>query len=234
VIPRDHVSITFVLSGIRAPKTARNEHERSEPYGPEALEFATRRYMQREVEVEFEAVDKTGGFIGAMYLNKTENAAITLVKEGLASVHAFSAEGLSWAKALMEAEEEAKKARKNVNFFLVVFFPPFPFLMTSPFEPGLGELHRGGRKSSSARSGECYTSKRGVYRRDRERHSYGRIRILGSNPEHRRWDRRLSPLGCYGLLKIFFRHSSSGEDDGRIRRVLQERAIASRLSAQSE
>jgi staphylococcal nuclease domain-containing protein 1 len=71
--------------------------------------------MQREVEVEFDAVDKTGGFIGAMYVNKTENVAITLVKEGLATVHAHSSEGLAWAKALTDAEEEAKTARKNVS-----------------------------------------------------------------------------------------------------------------------
>jgi staphylococcal nuclease domain-containing protein 1 len=115
MIPRDNVTLTLVLSGIRAPKTARNESERSDPYGPEAAEFATRRYMQRDVEIEFEAVDKSGGFIGAMYLNKTENVAITLVKEGLASVHAHSAENLSWAKALSDAEEEAKKAKKNVS-----------------------------------------------------------------------------------------------------------------------
>ena len=60
--------------------------------------------MQREVEVEFDTVDKTGGFIGSMYLNQTENVAIALVKEGLATVHAYSAENLSWAKALTDAE----------------------------------------------------------------------------------------------------------------------------------
>ncbi|KAG8833983.1 hypothetical protein FRC17_009765 [Serendipita sp. 399] len=113
IIPRDNVTLTFVLAGIRAPKTARREDEKSEPYGPEAADFATRRYMQRDVEVEFEAVDKSGGFIGSMYLNK-ENAAIALVKEGLATVHAHSAENLSWSKQLMEAEEEAKQARKNI------------------------------------------------------------------------------------------------------------------------
>lgn len=71
--------------------------------------------MQRDVEIEFEAVDKSGGFIGAMYYNKTENVALVLVKEGLATVHVHSAEGLAWAKALGEAEEESKKARKNVG-----------------------------------------------------------------------------------------------------------------------
>lgn len=60
--------------------------------------------MQRDVEFEVESIDKSGGFIGSLYLNKTENAALALVKEGLATIHSFSAEGLSWAKQLFEAE----------------------------------------------------------------------------------------------------------------------------------
>jgi len=71
--------------------------------------------MQRDVEIEFDAVDKSGGFIGAMFVNRTENAAITLVKEGLASVHAYSTEGLSWSKQLLDAEAEAKAAKKGVS-----------------------------------------------------------------------------------------------------------------------
>lgn len=60
--------------------------------------------MQRDVEIEVDSVDKSGGFIGALFVNKTENAAISLVKEGLATVHSYSAEGLSWARHLFEAE----------------------------------------------------------------------------------------------------------------------------------
>jgi staphylococcal nuclease domain-containing protein 1 len=60
--------------------------------------------MQRDVEFEVDAIDKSGGFIGTLYLNKTENAAIVLVKEGLATVHSFSAESLSWAQQLYDAE----------------------------------------------------------------------------------------------------------------------------------
>ena len=93
-----------MLSGIRAPRTARNASETSEPFGSEASEFATRRYMQRDVEIEVHDADKSGGFIGALYLNKTENAAITLVREGLATVHAYSADNLAWAKQLYDAE----------------------------------------------------------------------------------------------------------------------------------
>jgi len=91
-------------TGIRAPRTARNPSEKGEPYGAEASEFATRRYMQRDVDFEVDSIDKSGGFIGALYLNKSENVAISLVKEGLATVHAFSADSLSWAQQLYDAE----------------------------------------------------------------------------------------------------------------------------------
>ena len=60
--------------------------------------------MQRDVEFEVESTDKSGGFIGALYVNKTENVALSLLKEGLATVHDYSAEGLSWARQLREAE----------------------------------------------------------------------------------------------------------------------------------
>ncbi|KAJ3488096.1 hypothetical protein NLI96_g3083 [Meripilus lineatus] len=113
-LPKDNQVLTFVLGGIRAPRTARNTSEKSEPFGAEAHEFASRRLMQRDVEIEVHDVDKSGGFIGALYLNKTENAALMLLREGLASVHDYSAEGLSYAKQLYEAEAEAKAARRGI------------------------------------------------------------------------------------------------------------------------
>ena len=71
--------------------------------------------MQRDCEFEIHDVDKSGGFIGALYINKTENAAVALAREGLATVHSYSADGLSWAKQLYDAEEEAKKAKRHVS-----------------------------------------------------------------------------------------------------------------------
>lgn len=90
-------------AGIRAPRSARNASDKGEPYGTEATDYAFRRCMQRDVEFEVDSVDKSGGFIGCLYINK-ENFALALVKEGLATVHAYSAEGLSWARQLNETE----------------------------------------------------------------------------------------------------------------------------------
>jgi staphylococcal nuclease domain-containing protein 1 len=69
--------------------------------------------MQRDVEFEVDTIDKSGGFIGSLYLNKTDNAAVTLVKEGLATVHSFSADGFGWARQLYDAEVGSDSVRKN-------------------------------------------------------------------------------------------------------------------------
>lgn len=112
LLPKENAKITFVLGGIRAPRSAR-ANEKSEPYGAEAHAFAN-RYMQRDVEVAFDTNDKAGGFIGAMYSNG-QNVAVEIVREGLASVHEASARHLPFGAELLAAEEEAKKAQKNVS-----------------------------------------------------------------------------------------------------------------------
>ena len=60
-LPKQDLKFTLVLSGIKCPKTARHPGERNEPFGAEALDFATRHAMQRDVEVEIESTDKSGG-----------------------------------------------------------------------------------------------------------------------------------------------------------------------------
>ncbi|EFW16194.1 hypothetical protein D8B26_006099 [Coccidioides posadasii str. Silveira] len=113
LIPRDNAKLTFVLSGIRAPKSARNPGEASEPFGQEAHDFANRRCMQRDVEIDVETIDKVGGFIGTLYVNR-ENFAKILLEEGLATVHAYSAEQSGHGPELFAAEKKAKEARKGI------------------------------------------------------------------------------------------------------------------------
>ncbi|KAL1958656.1 hypothetical protein VTO42DRAFT_3999 [Malbranchea cinnamomea] len=113
LIPRDNAKLTFVLSGIRAPKSARNPGETSEPFGQEAHDFAIRRCMQRDVEIDVEALDKVGGFIGTLYVNR-ENFAKILLEEGLAKVHPYSAEQSGHAAELYAAEKKAKELRKGL------------------------------------------------------------------------------------------------------------------------
>jgi len=66
-----------------------------------------------QVEVEVEAMDKGGNFIGWLYIDGV-NLSVALVEEGLAKVH-FTAERSSHAKSLQHAETKAKESKLNVS-----------------------------------------------------------------------------------------------------------------------
>ncbi|KIX10150.1 uncharacterized protein Z518_01231 [Rhinocladiella mackenziei CBS 650.93] len=113
LVPRENAKLTFVLSGIRTPKPARQPGDTAEPFGQEAYDFANRRCLQRDVEIDVENTDKVGGFIGTMYVGR-DNFARALVEEGLAEVHAYSAEQSGHANELFAAQKKAKEARKGM------------------------------------------------------------------------------------------------------------------------
>ncbi|KAF2748085.1 hypothetical protein M011DRAFT_493974 [Sporormia fimetaria CBS 119925] len=113
LVPRENAKLTLVLSGIRAPRSARNPTDKGEPFGQEAHDFANKRTLQRDVEIDIDDCDKVGGFIGTLYVNR-ENFAKSLLEEGLASVHAYSAEKSGNANELYAAEKKAKDARKGL------------------------------------------------------------------------------------------------------------------------
>ena len=113
LIPRENAKLTLVLSCIRAPRSARNPQEASEPFGQEALDFSSRKCMQRDVEVDIEGTDKVGGFVGTLYVNR-ENFSKLLLEEGFASVHAYSAEQSAQGPELFAAEKKAKDARRGI------------------------------------------------------------------------------------------------------------------------
>ncbi|KAI9894735.1 MAG: hypothetical protein M1814_002092 [Vezdaea aestivalis] len=112
LIPRESQKLTLVLGGIRAPKTARNESEKTEPFGQESYDLAVRRLLQRDVEIEVEGTDKVGGFIGTLWINR-DNFAKILVEEGFATVHAYSAEGSAAGQELFAAERNAQESHKG-------------------------------------------------------------------------------------------------------------------------
>ena len=113
LVPRENSKLTFVLGGIRAPRSARGPNDTAEPFGQEAHDFAVKRCMQRDVEIDVEDTDKQGGFIGTLYVNR-ESFAKVLVEEGLASVHAYSAEKSGNANELFQAEQKAKDGRRGM------------------------------------------------------------------------------------------------------------------------
>ena len=112
-VPRESIKLTFVLGGIRAPKSARNPTDKGEPFGKEAHDLANNRLNQRDVEINVHDIDKTGGFIGELYIGGQSFAKI-LVEEGFATVHQYSAEKSGNSTELLAAEQRAKDARKGL------------------------------------------------------------------------------------------------------------------------
>ncbi|KAI1488959.1 tudor domain-containing protein [Biscogniauxia mediterranea] len=113
LIPREGVKLTMVLAGVRAPRAPRSPQEKGEPFGQEALDLANRRCNQRDCEVDIYDIDKVGGFIGDLYINR-ESFAKILVEEGLAEVHQYSAEKAGNATELLAAQQRAKEGRKGL------------------------------------------------------------------------------------------------------------------------
>ena len=112
LIPRENLKLNFVLGGINAPKSARGPQDKSEPFGQEAHDLASRRLTQRDVEIDVHDMDKVGGFVGELFINK-ESFAKILVEEGFATVREFSAQKAGNATELLAAQDRAKQARKG-------------------------------------------------------------------------------------------------------------------------
>lgn len=113
LIPRENIKLNFVLGGINAPKSARNPGDKSEPFGQEAHDLATKRLMQRDVEINVHNLDRVGGFIGELFINK-ESFGKILVEEGFATVHEYSAEQTGISSELLAAQQRAKDSRKGI------------------------------------------------------------------------------------------------------------------------
>lgn len=106
VIPKETCAIAFSFAGARCPS-------RGEPYADEALAFMRRKILQRDVEIEVEAVDRVGTFLGSLWESKT-NMAVALLEAGLAKLHpSFSADRTD-GRLLVQAEENARKQRLKV------------------------------------------------------------------------------------------------------------------------
>lgn len=111
-IPKEGVTIAFSLSGVRCPQGGRGDVQ-GEPFAAESLRFARHRCFQREVEIEVEAVDKTGTFLGTLTMNGGRfNLGVELLRAGLASIHpSFQPERHAGGEALQDAQDAAKLAR---------------------------------------------------------------------------------------------------------------------------
>lgn len=118
-LPKDSCLVTFLLAGISCPRSSRPAigdapAQQGAEYGDEALAFVREKILQRDVSVHIDTTDKAAtSVIGWLWTENNINLSVTLVEEGLASVH-FSAEKTEYYRALKSAEDAAKAAKKRI------------------------------------------------------------------------------------------------------------------------
>ncbi|KAL5207587.1 hypothetical protein ABZP36_032022 [Zizania latifolia] len=105
-IPKETCSIAFSFSGVRCPG-------KDEPYSNEAIALMRRRILQRDVEIEVEAVDRVGTFLGSLWESKT-NMSSVLLEAGLAKLSSFGLDRIPDANVLQRAEQSAKQQKLKI------------------------------------------------------------------------------------------------------------------------
>lgn len=110
-VPKEGCMVNFSLSGISVP---RYSEDNPEEFAEEAFNFIVDRAQQHDVEFEVITQGRTGTFIGNIWVNK-ENLAALLLAEGLAEINKPSLkDNPNVATEFMIAEDSAKKGRKNL------------------------------------------------------------------------------------------------------------------------
>jgi staphylococcal nuclease domain-containing protein 1 len=117
-VPKETCLITFLIGGIECPRTERPRRdgkpgmEPGDPCAVEAANFTRDLCQQRDVTVEIETMDKVGGFVGYLFVDKI-NVSVELVRNGLSKVH-FSGENGKYANELAKAQTAAQNAKLNI------------------------------------------------------------------------------------------------------------------------
>lgn len=104
-VPKESAYVMFTVAAIRTPF-------RNEDFFRESVQFAREHLHQRDVEIEVLAQDKGGSFLGNLWVNKKNYAALAL-GEGLAETIGSVKESEHSTEYLI-AEESAKRGKRNL------------------------------------------------------------------------------------------------------------------------
>jgi len=110
-VPKQSISIAFSPSGVRCPG-------KGEDFSNDALCFTRARFLQRNVEIVVDNVDKIGTFLGSITVDNGGSKldlGVALLESGLAQLHSMTnISVLENGRALQEAEERAKLGKTGL------------------------------------------------------------------------------------------------------------------------
>lgn len=108
-IPKEGVKLTLVLGGLS------NFSNRDDEFAKKALELASKKFYQRDVNIEIYNVDKIGSFVGNIFLpGSNVPFQVNLLKDGLSEIHERSINETKYGAQLTAAQNEAKGKKIGV------------------------------------------------------------------------------------------------------------------------
>lgn len=109
VLPKEGTKLTLVLGGLA------NTLTKGDPLAEQALALASKKFYQRDVNIEIYGTDKIGSFIGNIYLTGSKLPfQVTLLKDGLAETHERSLNDTKFGTQMKAAETEAKNSKLGI------------------------------------------------------------------------------------------------------------------------
>lgn len=121
-LPVQGCRLALTLAGIRTPRPGRNEREKGDLFGTEALKYSQNLVNQREVEITFISSDKVGVFLGTLSFQnngKPDDLSVLLVKEGYASLMQSTIPSFL-SKALNKADQYSTEKNLKLKACLVI------------------------------------------------------------------------------------------------------------------
>ena len=150
-LPKQSMLITLALRALRCPSSTRRlynpdgtirEEVKGEPHGDVAVMYAREHFNQRNVEVEINAVDRVGAFLGNCFLIsrtstggvKREDISESLLELGHGYIHeSFPVDRESKGNRYRSAQSSAKEAKRGL---WLDYVEPEPEVEAAPIKDG--------------------------------------------------------------------------------------------------
>ncbi|KAI0462461.1 hypothetical protein LJB42_003954 [Komagataella kurtzmanii] len=110
LLPREGLKLTLVLGGLSNSSVPRDS-----PLYKEASSYVSQRATQRDVHFDVYGMDRTGAFIGNLYLsNESVPLQLDLLEHGFTEVHGGSLAQTKFERQFLEAEKLAQEQKVGV------------------------------------------------------------------------------------------------------------------------
>ena len=107
------IEIKVRLVGIDCPETKKRKHKSGQPFGQKAKKFLAGMVLNKTVDIKGYGLGRYNRIIGVVFVDG-KNVNLEMVKAGLAEVYRGKPPRVFDLKPYLQAEAEAKKAKRGI------------------------------------------------------------------------------------------------------------------------